>query len=76
MDVSLLAYQLPEPDSSWTIPVAIGFAVLALLSVLKKLVALAVIAALLAVGFVAYQNGAFDEWVDKGTNIKSDLNIE
>ena len=80
MDLSALTtaagdWKLPEPDSSWTIPAAIGFGVLALLSIVKKLVVLAVITALLAAGFIAYQNGAFDKWVDKGTQLKTDLNV-
>lgn len=80
MDLSALTqaasdWKLPEPDSSWTIPAAIGFGALALLSILKKLVVLAVLTALVAAGFVAYQNGAFDKWVDNGTTIKNELNI-
>jgi hypothetical protein len=67
MDLGVLAsYKLPQPDSSWTIPIAIGLGVLALVVLVRKLVVLAVVLALLAAGFIAYQNGAFDKWVDKG----------
>jgi hypothetical protein len=68
------AFQLPQPDAAWTVPAAIALGVIALLSLLKKLIVLAVILAVLAAGFVAYQNGAFDRWVDQGKS-KIELNV-
>jgi hypothetical protein len=64
--MDLLTLELPEPDTAWTVPIAIGLGLLALLSLIRKLVFVALVAALLAAGFVAYQSGALDDWVDKG----------
>ncbi|MDQ1689224.1 MAG: hypothetical protein QOK42_2199 [Frankiaceae bacterium] len=61
--------QLPEPDASWTIPAAIVLGVIALILLVRKLIFFAVVLALLAAAFVAYQSGAFDEWVDKGKGV-------
>ena len=69
MDLSLLlaaSRDLPEPDPSWTVPAAVLFGAVALFALVRKIVFLAFVAALLAAGFIAYQSGAFDQWVDKG----------
>ena len=60
---------LPEPKAAVTIPVIIIFAVLVLIAVMRKLMALAVIAAIVCVGFLLYQSGALDHWVDKGKGV-------
>jgi hypothetical protein len=74
MDLSLLAtYKLPEPNASWTIPTAVGLGLIALYSLVKKLIVLALVLAVLAGGFVAYQNGAFDKWVDRGRSLTDQI---
>jgi uncharacterized membrane protein YphA (DoxX/SURF4 family) len=45
------------------------FALLALLALVRKLVALALIAIIIVGGFIAYQSGAFNTWVDKGKQV-------
>jgi len=45
------------------------FALLAILALVRKLIALALIAIIVVGGFVAYQSGAFDKWVDKGKQV-------
>ncbi|WP_041834921.1 hypothetical protein [Acidothermus cellulolyticus] len=60
---------LPVPKLSFTIPVIVIFAVLALIALLRKLIGLALIALIVAGAFVAYQSGAFDHWVDKGKQV-------
>jgi len=65
----LIALKLPEPTAKVTIPIAIVFALLALLAIVRKLVALALVAIIVAGVFIAYQSGAFDQWVDKGKQI-------
>jgi uncharacterized membrane protein YphA (DoxX/SURF4 family) len=61
-----VAAKLPKPKPKVTIPVIVIFAVLLLIGLLRKLVALAVIAAVVCIGFLAYQSGALNHWVDKG----------
>lgn len=63
------AVKLPEPTAKVTVPIIVVFALLALLAVVRKLIALALIAIIIVGGFVAYQSGAFDKWVDKGKQI-------
>ena len=66
MDVSLVtSYKLPQPDATWTVPIAIGLGVIALLLLIKRIVMIALILALIAGGVVAYQSGVLDRWVDK-----------
>jgi len=65
----LVAAKLPEPTTKVTIPIIVVFALLALLALVRKLIALALIAIIVAGVFVAYQSGAFDKWVDKGKQI-------
>jgi hypothetical protein len=60
---------LPEPKAAVTIPVIIIFAVLVLIGLMRKVMVLAVIAAIICVGFLLYQAGAFDHWVDKGKGV-------
>jgi len=64
-----VAAKLPEPTAKVTVPIIVVFALLALLALARKLVALALIAIIVAGVFVAYQSGAFDQWVDKGKSI-------
>ncbi len=61
-----VAAKLPQPTAKVTVPIIVVFALLALLALVRKLVALALIAVIVAGGFIAYQSGAFDKWVDKG----------
>jgi hypothetical protein len=67
--VHLVAAKLPEPTAKVTIPIIIVFALLALLALVRKLMALALIAIIVVGGFIAYQSGAFDKWVDKGQQV-------
>ena len=64
-----VAAKLPEPTAKVTVPIIAVFVLLALLALVRKLVALALIAIIVAGVFVAYQSGAFDQWVDKGKTI-------
>ena len=64
-----VAAKLPQPTAKVTVPIIVVFALLALLALVRKLVALALIAIIVAGGFVAYQSGAFDKWVDKGKSV-------
>jgi hypothetical protein len=62
-------HPLPEPKAGWTIPLAIVLALLAVFALLKKLIALALLATLAAAVFFAYQGGAFDHYVDQGKQV-------
>ena len=62
----VVAAKLPEPTAKVTIPIIVVFALIALLAIVRKLIALALIAIIIFGGFVAYQSGAFDKWVAKG----------
>jgi len=65
----VVAAKLPEPTAKVTIPIIVVFALIALLAIVRKLIALALIAIIIVGGFVAYQSGAFDKWVDKGKQV-------
>ncbi|MBX6371456.1 MAG: hypothetical protein IRZ02_04280 [Acidothermus sp.] len=67
--IHLAAGVLPVPKTSFTIPIVVVFAILAAIALLRKLIGLAVIAAVIAAVFIAYQSGAFDHWVDKGKQV-------
>lgn len=67
--VNVLATKLPKPKTKLTVPVILIAAALAAIAVLRKLVALALIAIIIAIGFVAYQSGALNHWVDKGKQV-------
>ena len=67
--VHVVAAKLPEPTAKVTIPIIVVFALIALLAIVRKLIALALIAIIIVGGFVAYQSGAFDKWVDKGKQV-------
>ena len=60
---------LPEPKAAVTIPIIVIFAVLVLIGLMRKVMALAVIAAIICVGFLLYQSGALNHWVDKGKGV-------
>jgi hypothetical protein len=62
----VIAAKLPSPKKSVTIPVIIIFAVLAGIALVRKLIAIALIALVICVGFLLYQSGALNHWVDKG----------
>ncbi len=64
--VNVVAGKLPVPKKKITIPVIVIFAVLAAIAVVRKLIAVALIAVIICIGFLAYQSGAFNHWVDKG----------
>lgn len=65
----VMAAKLPQPSGKFTIPIIVVFALLALLALVRKLVALALIALIIVGGFIAYQSGAFNHWVDKGKQV-------
>jgi hypothetical protein len=65
----LAALTLPQPTAKVTVPIIVVFALLAILALVRKLIAIALIAIIVVGGFVAYQSGAFDKWVDKGKTI-------
>lgn len=65
----VLAAKLPEPHSKYTVPIIVVLVVLAALALVRKLIALALLAAIVAGAFVAYQSGAFNHWVDKGKQV-------
>lgn len=67
--VHVLATKLPEPKPALTIPVIIIFAALVLIALVRKVIVLAVLAAIVCIGFLAYQSGALDHWVDKGKSV-------
>ena len=60
------AGSLPHPKPAVTIPIIIIFAVVLFVAISRKLMGLAVIAAIIAVLFLAYQAGAFNHWVKEG----------
>lgn len=64
-----VAAKLPQPTAKVTVPIIVVFALLALLALVRKLVALTLVAVIVAGAFVAYQAGAFDKWVDKGKSV-------
>jgi hypothetical protein len=66
---SVVAFKIPEPKASFTVPIIVVFALLTALAVLRKLISLALLALVIAIGFVAYQSGAFNHWVDKGKQV-------
>ena len=53
------ASKLPHPKPAVTIPIIIIFAVVLMVALARKLIGLAVVAAVIAVLFLAYQAGAF-----------------
>ena len=65
----IAAVKLPAPTAKVTVPIIVVFALLALLALVRKLIAIALIAIIIVGGFVAYQSGAFNKWVDKGKQI-------
>jgi len=65
----VVAAKLPQPAAKFTVPIIVVFALLALLALVRKLVALASIAIIIVGGFIAYQSGAFNKWVDKGKQV-------
>lgn len=67
--VATVAASLPEPNASWTVPVIVVCAVLVLFALVRKVIGLAILAAIVAGVFIAYQGGAFDHWIDKGKDI-------
>jgi hypothetical protein len=60
---------LPEPKAAVTIPIIVIFAVLVLIGLMRKVMALAVLAAIVCIGFLLYQSGALNHWVDKGKGV-------
>jgi hypothetical protein len=52
---------LPKPKAGLTIPIIIIFAVLVFIGIARKLLKLAVIAAIVCVIFLIYQSGAFSK---------------
>jgi len=60
------AGKLPHAKPAVTIPIIIIFAVVVMVALARKLVGLAVVAAIIAVLFLAYQAGAFNHWVKEG----------
>jgi hypothetical protein len=67
--VHVLAAKLPEPKAAVTIPIIVIFAVLVFIGLVRKVMVLAVVAAIVCIGFLAYQSGAFNHWVDKGKTV-------
>jgi hypothetical protein len=67
--IGVLAVKLPEPATKFTVPIIVVFALLALLAIARKVIGLALIALIVAGVFIAYQAGAFNQWVDKGKEI-------
>lgn len=65
----IVAAKLPQPTAKFTVPIIVVFALLALLALVRKLIALALIAIIIVGGFIAYQSGAFDKWVDQGKHV-------
>ena len=65
----VVALTLPEPTAKVTVPIIVVFALLAILAFVRKLISIALIAIIIVGGFVAYQSGAFDKWVDNGKTI-------
>jgi hypothetical protein len=70
---NVVAGKLPSPKKSVTIPVIIIFAVLAAIALVRKLIAVALLAVIICVGFLLYQSGALNHWVDKGKNAVNDV---
>jgi hypothetical protein len=52
---------LPKPKAKVTVPVIVIFAVLVFIGLTRKLLKLAVIAAIVCVVFLIYQSGAFSK---------------
>ena len=52
---------LPKPKAKVTVPIIVIFAVLVFIGISRKLVKLAVIAAIVCVLFLIYQSGAFSK---------------
>jgi hypothetical protein len=50
---------LPKPKAAVTVPVIVIFAALLLIGLVRKVIFLAVVAAIICIGFLAYQSGAF-----------------
>jgi hypothetical protein len=69
----IVAGKLPVPKKQVTIPVIVIFAVLALIAIVRKLIAVALLAVIVCVAFLLYQSGAFNHWVDKGKNAVNDV---
>jgi hypothetical protein len=55
----VVAAKLPKPKPAVTVPIIVIFAALVLIGLVRKVVVLAVLAALVCIGFLAYQSGAF-----------------
>jgi hypothetical protein len=67
--MQLAALTLPEPQGNITIPVVAVIALVVVFSLVRKLVALALIGVIAGGLVIAYQAGALDHWVDKGKQI-------
>ncbi len=52
---------LPKPKAQLTVPIIIIFAVLVFIGISRKVIKLAVIAAIVCVIFLIYQSGAFSK---------------
>jgi hypothetical protein len=52
---------LPKPKAKVTVPVIVIFAILVFIGITRKLLKLAVIAAVICVLFLIYQSGAFSK---------------
>lgn len=66
LDLVAATGPLPNPAAVFTIPVIVVLGGLALFWVARKLVTLALIAAIIAAVVLAYQAGAFDHYVGNG----------
>ncbi len=64
-----LSLKLPDPKAKYTVPIIVILAVLAGIALMRKLMAIALLAVVIAAGFLAYQAGAFNHWVDKGKQV-------
>jgi hypothetical protein len=67
--VSASSHFLPDPQAGLTVPVGVVLVGLAVLSIARKLVKLALVAVVVAALIFAYQGGAFDHFVDKGKHL-------
>lgn len=73
MSLALIAatssHFLPDPQAGITVPVGVVLVGLAMLSIARKLLTLALMAVVVAALVFAYQGGAFDHFVDKGNQL-------
>jgi hypothetical protein len=67
--VIIVAAKLPHPKPAVTIPIIVIFAILVFVALARKVIGLAIVAAVVCIGFLAYQAGAFNHWVDKGKSV-------